>query len=254
MNSNNEEQNGKKEQNFIQEIFADAFDLKYGFPQTIWMLFRNPKKVINSYVGKEKSHYYSPYKYLMLAVALATLVFFLAIDFEGFWTETLQVQMDKQVIEDENKRQITEKIVQKYIYIMEKLKNQYGSIVTLVVWLPSYSLFSFLFFKERLKRLSNHFAMNAYIIGQVNVIQTILVFPLFFLNISRQGLSNCMDGFLLFQMIYIIYAYLRMFNNKKILTIFKTIMAPILSQLMVFAVIYLVTLVTASIMVWIEIK
>ncbi len=249
MNSENKVGPEKKEQNFIQEIFADAFDLKYGLPQTIWMLFRNPKKVAYSHINREKSHYYSPYKYLMILVALCALIVFLAIDFELLRDETINQAVEKIIIEDGNVKQIAEKLLPKQSYINGKLQNEYSSITTLILWLPIYALISFWFFKKHLSHFKNHFAINAYLIGQVSLMQALLALPLFFLPYEGHELVNYLSSFLLAHMIYYIYAYMRIFYNNRFGVVLKSIFAPIISQLVVILVLELISFFIAFIMV-----
>jgi len=247
-----EDSQNNRDRGFFREIFAEAFDLKYGLLQTALILFKHPQKVVNSYVQREKSHYYSPYKYVMIVVAVFTLVFFLAVDFEAYLNDLLTTTMENRPVKSEEVSEHAAKILDYYINIFLVLKNQYNSITTLLIWLPSLALFSFWFFKKKINRLSNHFALNAYYVGQVNIVKLLFCLPLFFLVLPHKSMETYIDFYVLMQIAYLVYAYFRLFYDKKFFTAVKCFSVPIIGYIVHFMVINVIALGSATFMVFWE--
>ena len=250
MDSKDTIKQGFKDKSFFQELFSEAFDLDYGLWQTFVMLFKHPQNVVNAYFKKEETNYFGPFKYAMFTTAIATFVLFIAFDFEAFLSESFKVQNAEAAPMDKELAELTAKYLDNVAMIMETLSNQYGTITTLLFMIPSFALFSFLFFRRKIRKFSSHFILNTYLIGQLNFIQFFLAFPLFFIGSNHDYILAYLSLLDIVGLIYFVYAYIRLFYLNKAGGLIMSLISPMLGYLLCILFLYFVSGVVALIMVY----
>jgi hypothetical protein len=144
------------QRNFLRELIDDAFDLRHGLWQTFLTLFVNPRKVVRAYNDDTLANFYSPIKYVLLSTALLTFLLYAAIDFDAIVEQEVEalVKQEEQVDVEGNEQD--KMYATQITAIYNKLSNEYSSISVLFLLLPSMALFSFLFFRGRIPRFSQH--------------------------------------------------------------------------------------------------
>ncbi len=245
MENENSSKQANKDKSFFQVLFSEAFDLDYGLWQTMTMLFKHPQKVVNAYFNKEQTNYFGPFKYAVFTTAISTFIFFIVIDFEAWLSGTIKAQnLEDGTLNEE----LTVKFLDNVGMILETLSNQYVTITTLLVMVPSFALFSYLFFRRKIDKFSSHFILNTYFIGQLNFIHFVMCLPLLFLNLRDDRLIWYLSSFDMAVLIYFTYAYLRLFRVSKIGGVLKSVISPLLAYVLFVIFLSMIAAVAALIM------
>jgi len=214
----------KKERNLVRRIFHEAFNLDFGIFQTFVKLFTNPNTVVKTYLAEDKENYFGPFKYVVISTALMTFFYFLSIDFDN-----LVVNLGKTWMGQDKTEPIqTSRLTEQFIFVFQKMNNQYSSLTTLFIQIPAMALFTFWFFRHEHKKFMEHFVINTYFMGQVSGILAIVLIPLLFLNLETASMIRYLTLLDVVIVVYFIYAFFRIFGTGKFGNAVKILLAPFL--------------------------
>lgn len=205
------------QRSFIRELLTEAFDIQHGLWQTFFTLLVHPPKVVQAYTDNSRKDYYPPIKWVLLTTALLIFLFYAAIDFDTILDEKIQFSLNEQQAQLDEKDHQQVKIIAGYsAMVYKKMNNEYSAITTLFLLLPSVSLFSFLLYRKRIHSYSDHMIFNAYFIGQINLLQIVLVVPMFFMSTEFVKATKYIFLFDITGVVYLLYAYLRLFASRHV--------------------------------------
>lgn len=240
-----EKKSGDK--SFIKEFIADAFDIDHGLFKTFVMLFKSPRRVIDAYIRDEKTNYYSPFKYVILTTTVLTFVFLLAIDLDTLVDN--RVDSVQQSIQGETpQNEAAVKISNNAMFVFLYLTRRFSTLLMLFLMMPSFAIFSKILFKDVMPKFSNHFALSAYLVGQINCVQLLMCVPLFFLDPSATGVRGYLMTFDISAVAIMAYGYLRVFFVRKDGFVLRAVFTTILGSIMYLLLLTLVTISAAIVM------
>jgi len=237
-----ESQKKSGNKSFIKEFIADAFDIDHGLFKTFVMLFKSPRRVIDAYIRDEKTNYYSPFKYVILTTTVLTFVFLLAIDLDTLIDNRMgSVQQSVQGEAPQDEAAV--KISNNATFVFLFLTRRFSTLLMLFLMMPSFAIFSRILFKDVMPKFSNHFALSAYLVGQINCVQLLMCVPLLFIDSATKDTSRYLMAFDLSAVAIMAYGYLRVFSVRKAGFVLRAVFTTILGSI---SYILLLTLVTVS--------
>jgi hypothetical protein len=214
---------------FTRELLDDAFVIQKGLWQTIVALLIRPRRVVEAYGKDAGTAYYSPVKWVLLTTAVLTFVLYAAVDFDRILDDQIQSSLTSpQTQLDEEDHAQAREIADAAAMIYKKLNRDFSALSTLFLLLPAISLFSFLLYRRRIAGFSRHMAFNAYFIGEINVLQLVLVIPMFFMSTESLQESGYMISLDVVGITYLLYAYLRLFATRRVGSWLVALLAPLL--------------------------
>jgi len=184
--------------------FLEVLNLEKGFLLTVKDLAVQPGKMIRDYLFTEKRFDYAkPFSFLLLTTAIGTLLTVKILAYTQGQTET---QIHQQFPEE------MWSFVQQATDLLSEYYNLYQ-----VSQIPIYALGTYLLFRTVRYNYAEHLILNCYLTA-FSTLLFIVVFPIFFIS------PNLMSAFLIPIFIYQIYFYYRIFQEKLLLSIGKTIL------------------------------
>jgi len=189
-----------------------AFNLERGFFYTLKMLFVNPGKVANEYIGGRTKIYYNPLSYLLLITGISAIL----IVWLGVFDANIANTNNLMGIEQ------TQESLQFQHKVNEFIK-QYMNFVSLLT-LPFISLLSKWVYSKRKLFYGEHLIFNSFMQAQVSVISILLlpvykIFPVLYNYVLPVGY--------IVLVIYYSYALRKTFKSS----IFKSILNAIVINL-----------------------
>ena len=186
----------------LKEVFANALDLLFnvdkGIVFTTKQLTIKPGKVISDYFAGKRIKYFSPFKFLVVFVAINT---FLSLKITEFGTKVRIID-----------------ISQTNSKTLALLLNDYWDLLSLLM-VPIYAAFANILFKEYKYNYTEYLVLNSYMIGYQSFISSIyyIVFLLF--------CPECGSGIypMLFGLLVFIWYYMHLFKKRPIMTFIKLI-------------------------------
>lgn len=237
--------NTNKERNLVRRIFHEAFNLDFGIFQTFVKLFTNPNIVVKTYLSDDKENYFGPFKYVVLTTALMTFFYFIALDFDDLVVKLGQTWMNQ----DKTEPIQTNKFTKQFIFVFQKMNNQYSSLTTLFIQIPAMALFTFWFFRRVHKKFMEHFVINTYFMGQVSGVIAIVLLPLLFLNLETASLIKYLTLLDVIIIVYFIYAFFRIFGTGKFGNAVRILVAPFLGYGAMYITMWVISFAIAYFMV-----
>ncbi|HSG27423.1 MAG TPA: DUF3667 domain-containing protein [Candidatus Krumholzibacterium sp.] len=238
--------NGDRDRSFFREFVADAFDLDHGLFKTFFMLFRDPRQVVDAYRNAEIQNYYSPFKYVVITTTILTFVFFLAFDFEDMLQESMK-SASSAMGAGGAQSEAVEKIASDATTVFNRLSRQYATLSMLFLLMPSFATISFLSFRKKMGRYSDHFALSAYFVGQINSIQLLLCLPMFILLRAGMDAKSFLYLFDLSALAYMSYGFLQVFRVRVFSGVLRALLAPVFIYVL-FILLMLVISISATFM------
>jgi hypothetical protein len=242
-----ESQKKSGNRSFIKEFIADAFDIDHGLFKTFVMLFKSPRRVIDAYIRDEKTNYYSPFKYVILTTTILTFVFLLAIDL-GTLIENRMDSAQQSMQGETQQEEAAVKISENGTFVFLFLTRRFSTLLMLYLMMPSFAIFSRILFKDVMPKFSNHFALSAYLVGQINCVQLLMCVPLFFLDPATKETSRYLLAFDLSAVAIMFYGYLRVFSVRKAGFVLRSVFTTVLGSIMYLLLLTLVTTSAAIVM------
>jgi len=192
----------------FKEVLTNALDLLFNLERglifTTKQLTIRPGTVVSEYIDGKRVKYYSPFKFLILFVAINT---FLAIKIEEYGTKAKIVNVTETSSD--------------YLFI---LLNDYWQLLSLLM-VPIYAALSTLLFKEYKYNYTENLALNSYVIGYQNLLGAIYyTIFLIFCPDCGSGIYPALLGLL-----FLIWCYIRLFNRRPVITLIKIIITYILA-------------------------
>ena len=242
-----ESQKKSGDKSFIKEFIADAFDIDHGLFKTFVMLFKSPRRVIDAYMRDEKTNYYSPFKYVILTTTVLTFVFLLAVDLDTL-IENRTDSVQQSIQGDAPQEEAAVKISSNANFVFLFLTRRFSTLLMLFLMMPSFAIFSRILFKDVMPRFSNHFALSAYLVGQINCVQLLMCVPLFFMDPAARGVRGYLLMFDLSAVAIMAYGYLRVFSVRKAGFVLRSVFTTILGSILYLLLLTLVTISAAIVM------
>ena len=193
---------------YLWREFLGAFNWDKGFMYTVKALALRPGAAIRNYLREDRSRYFNPVRFLVLTVAVSTLLLTELAVFEqsGIFTEE---------VSSENAIKFRETF---YTFF-----TQYLNIFQLVT-VPVFALLSWLFFRRQGYNYAEHLTMNAYVFGESTLLY-ILFIPVVYYS------ANIYLAITVASIVYYQWAYVSFFGGKRWSVFFKSMVAIGLSYL-----------------------
>lgn len=173
--------------NVVEDISFQVFNLDNTLIKTFRHLFSQPQNVINSYIRGIRKKYMNPISYFAIGVTLSGIMFYIL-------RNVYHVSLTQ--------NSFTAKNTPNMDYVFD-----YQGIMSYLV-MPFYALFTWLLFLDKKKlNFTEHVVANAYIFGQVSLVQVLVCIPLFGLFDIRYDVFNYI--FLLIMVGYQFYVFKR---------------------------------------------
>jgi hypothetical protein len=91
-------------------------------------------------------------------------------------------------------------------------------------------------------KFTNHFALSAYLVGQINCVQLLMCVPLFFIDSATKETSRYVLAFDLSAIAIMVYGYLRVFSDRKAGFVLRAVFTTILGTIMYSLLLTLITI------------
>lgn len=193
---------------YLWREFLGAFNWDKGFMYTVKALALRPGAAIRNYLREDRSRYFNPVRFLVLTVAVSTLLITEFAIFEQsvlFYEEPTSVR--------------GEAFLEAFFAIFTKYLN-----ILQLTTVPIFALFSWLFFRRRDYNYAEHLTMNAYVLGESTLLYLLLT-PVAYYSINVYLLLAGAS------IIYYVWAYISFFGGKRWSVFFKSLVAISLSYL-----------------------
>jgi len=153
----------------LYTLFIDGFktfaDLDRGFFYCVWMLFRDPKKIILDYLLGKRVNYFNPFRLLLILAAFSTfLSIYLGVLDDYF---ELVISLEKNPV---SKLQLKSQL--------NFIKNTFN--ILSFVALPLSAFVSYWFFMKQSMNYAEHFVINAFVLAQQTLVYIAFI-PFFIL-------------------------------------------------------------------------
>jgi len=179
--------------NVWEDMSFQLFNLDNTFLKTFRHMFSQPQNVINSYITGIRKRYMNPISYFAIGVTLSGIMFYIL-------RKVYEVSLTENSFSDTNTQVAAN---------MDFVFDYQGILSYLII--PLYALFTWLLFMDK-KQLNytEHLVANAYIFGQISMLQLIISLPIFGLFDIRYDVFNWF--FLIASVIYQFYVFKKLFN------------------------------------------
>lgn len=179
----------------LKSVTLDLVYLVFNLDNTLFKTFRHlftqPERVITGYISGTRKKHMSPFSYFAIAITLVGILFFVL-------RNVYHIDLTPGNITRNGKTPNMD-----YIF-------DYQSIITYLI-VPMYALMTwFLFFDKKKMNFTEHLVANAYITGQISMVQVIVCLPLFGLTNLRYDLFTWI--FLLLTVTYQFYVFKKIYQ------------------------------------------
>lgn len=179
--------------NVWEDVSFQLFNLDNTLLKTFRHMFVQPENVINSYVSGIRKRYMNPISYFAIGVTLSGIMFYIL-------RKVYHVSLTENSF-SESSSQVTAN--------MDFVFDYQGIMSYLII--PFYALFTWLLFLDKKKlNYTEHLVANAYIFGQISMLQFIVSLPLFGLFDIRYDIFNWF--FLIAVVIYQFFVFKKIYE------------------------------------------
>ena len=203
----------------IVQVILTQFNLERGLGYTVKMLVRRPRAAMQEYLFENRRRMVAPMPLLLLTVGIATFLSYQFLDLE---TE-LNLRPDQEAGWEKVPASL-----RTALQFLLSFSRQYFNLF-LISALPFLALASFSVFHRQGLYFAEHLVINTYVYS----IQTLLVIPLILLFSwvpSQEILIGGVIGAL--SIGYLLYSFIRIFEQNWRLGIVKTLLTYILAQVL----------------------
>ena len=197
----------------LKIIFSDFFATFISWDNTLFktfiQLFKNPEKVINTYINGTRKRLIRPFLYLLIVLSIYGIYLFLIQDLmleaitNKFSTSNDELKLDDDFIQK----------MKGYSVIFSK----YFNIFTMLL-IPLYAFLSKVIFRKHKYNFVEHIVIQTYIQAQVLITGVILISILILLTVDVLVASNIIVPFMY---VYYIYVFKKVFNISYAETLLK---------------------------------
>jgi len=214
----------------LVEIFTN-FDR--GFFYTAKELLRQPGRVITDYIGGATVRYINPFRFLLLAVGISTLVN-LSLGIYDLQAAEVNDDLNAMMGMEGN-----EELIERQQRLQREMRK-YVNLVPLII-VPFISMMSVIFFKRRQYNYAEQLVVNAFFFGELSLIgiPLLLLFALF-----PNLIAYAMPIGILLGIVYYTYAMQRLFDFSVLSTFFRAVgvyLGGFVVTLIFFALVGLIT-------------
>lgn len=187
-----EEVENKKphEPGLIEEFLGDFISFDRGFPATISGMLKKPGEIIESYF-KEKGKFVSPFRYVILILAVTTFFSTLIIDYEELMhaaiTEGSGGDLQANASNFDELKEKTGFDMMLFLNAVEEISvlisTKFNQLLYILVLAPLLAFTSRLFFKSIKPNYQNHYVMFLYTLATL-AIMNLLIIPILYFGAS----------------------------------------------------------------------
>jgi hypothetical protein len=195
-----------------------------GFLMTLKQMVLKPGIVAKEYIEGKRKKYFNPLSFLVITMAVSAYLSYETGYFEAFGrpkvttTQSQSVQGEKV----EQKKPVVYSEFSKVMWQARKIIVNHGKILGLVLIVPLITLMSWMFFRKPKHGYAEHFVLQSYLFGYMNVARGLIFIPL---HVLLPGNIEKIDaGFQIFYLFYLILAAGQLFKQNIIVTILKCIL------------------------------
>jgi len=191
----------------------EQLSLERGLLFTIKAMTFQPGESLKSYLFTDRKRYTKPLTLLLLVVAIATFIS----------VRTLPVNTGLELIENDPQFKQFPEFLQELLSFLPELTSKYFNILFMIN-IPALALGTYVLFGSSKLNLAEHFVVNIYLFS----IQTIIFILFIPLSLVSDFLLLLMAFFMF---IYTIYAYMKIFEENLISSLFKSLGVYFIGQL-----------------------
>lgn len=189
----------------IWQAVLDLFNLEKGIFYTLYALTVKPGEVMRTYIYHDRTKLVKPFRFLILAVAIGTILTVNFLDME-FMIKEFGAGF-KEGLEGNEKGKLENESLSLYFRNIQILYVNYFNVLLLMA-VPISSLLTFIILRSKLN-FAEHLVINSYIFSYTNFIY-ILIIPL----ISLLDYASFTMIYLILTYLYTVYAFIQVFNLK----------------------------------------
>ena len=193
----------------FSDFFATFVSWDNALIKTFIQLFKNPEKVINTYINGTRKRYIKPFTYLLIVLSIYGIYMLFATDLlikavnEKYIINEIEIKFNTEFIEK----------VQTFSLFFTKYSNLfYLSLI------PLYAILSNIVYKKQQYNYVEHIIIQTYIQAQVLVTNAIITSILLLFSVNILLASNLLGAFMY---IYYIYVFKKIFNISYADTLLK---------------------------------
>ena len=191
----------------LTELISMITNIEKGFWFTTKMLFSNPAKMINDYIGGITVRYYNPFRYLIIWVAIGV---FINLNLGMFDLQQEAIREFSQVQQQPQSTDLSERISQK----MRELLNIFP-----LLFVPFLALFSFLVYRSKGWNYAEHLITNAYLYAQLSLLGII---PILFFYFNQEMILFAFPIAIMIAWIYYSYAFRDIMKTSTFSAVWKS--------------------------------
>lgn len=208
----------------ISEFQNQIFQINRGFLFTVKELIVRPGHAIQGFIGGKRKPYYKPLSFLLVSITIYIFVSYL-LDVDSFIADFLK--SFKEGFDNANQENDKFKLTDNGIIDWLKTNQTY----LVFVFVPIYSLASYLVFFKTKYNYYEHLVLQLYITGQQFIIITLFTCAFFFNH------EILIIATLVSSVLYSLFVYWQFFKGKSFLNIFfRYILIQILFFLLYFVI------------------
>ncbi len=198
----------------LKQFVNQVLDLDRGFFFTIWMLLKNPGKVIQDYINGITVKYSHPLKFVIIITSVSALISLWSGYFETTVSQTGEIMNSS-----------AEQTVFREKF-MEALKD-YINIIALIT-VPFISLASKIVFRRKKLHYAEHLVFICYAIAQTTLINIVFMF------IQPIANLNIIVGFVV-MILYLSYVIRSFFRKNIVISFLAAIASVVIGYLLFYA-------------------
>lgn len=198
----------------------ELFNLERGLVHTLIALTIQPGKALRTYLAEDRTRLVPPFRFLLFAVAAAAFITVQYMKSSEFMAEMRAGFESGYRAGSENGELDTEKMETFLLFLNEIFANYFN--IALLVGVPIVALCTFWILRKG-HNYAEHLVINCYVTGYQNIMYIIMTPLLFFMKFTTLSYI-----YIVLILIYGIYAYVRVFQERFVIGTFKALLANLL--------------------------
>jgi len=201
----------------IWHSVLDVFDLERGLIYTTIALTRRPGKALRTYLTEDRTRLVPPLRFLVFVVAIAAFITVQYMKNSDF-LEQMRAGFEYGYRAGDGDGDVDMEAMNEYFLLLNEFFANYFNVF-LLVGVPIIALCTFWLFRKGYN-FAEHLVINSYLTAYQNILYIAMTPLLFFMNFNTLSLL-----YMILLLVYSIYAYIKIFQEKVIVGTLKTLLA-----------------------------
>jgi hypothetical protein len=210
---------------FFHELFHAVTHADKGFLLLARTLLIRPGHVAREYLEGKRKKYFNPLTFLVLTAAISAFAIYQTGYFKAMATGRGPGQSGQSA---ELRERPSESMIAFFKTLNEatRISIEHQKLLDLLLIFPLMSFFTWLLFGRKKANFAENLVLNAFTMGEYNIITVVVFVPAFLLAPDTAQMNNNILHVVI--LIYMIVAYHQFFKNHWALTILKSLAVMIL--------------------------